>query len=182
MDGRADRRHSRDGAVNGAWAMTENSAPVGYMERTRLYYRALGYSPDYVWAHFDDVPFARLSRPLAESRIAMVTTASPADRANRDARGVRRVWSAPTTPPPETWFTDDLAWDKVSTHMRDRESFLPIETATSLAAEGLFAGLTAHFHGVPTEYSHRKTTREDVPALLGLLRDERADGVLLFPI
>jgi len=33
------------------------ATPVGYMERTRDYYRALGYAKDYVWAHFDDVPF-----------------------------------------------------------------------------------------------------------------------------
>ena len=31
---------------------------VSYMERTRQYYRALGYEQDYVWARFDDVPFA----------------------------------------------------------------------------------------------------------------------------
>jgi D-proline reductase (dithiol) PrdB len=156
--------------------------PVRYMDRTRLYYRALGYSPDYLWAHFDEVPFARLSRPLSGSRIALVTTASPADRHNRDARGVKHVWSGSVAAPPDGWFTDDLAWDKESTHMRDRESFLPIEAAETLAADGMFAGLTQHFHGIPTEYSHRKTMQEDAPALLSLLRDERADGVLLFPI
>jgi hypothetical protein len=159
-----------------------DDGPVGYMERTRLYYRALGYAPDYVWAHFDDVPFARLARPLAQARIALVTTSSPPDHANRDARGVKHVWSGPTAPPPAILSTDNLAWDRDSTHTEDRESFLPIEAAGSLAAEGRFAALTAHFHGVPTEYSQRKTMREDAPALLGLLRDERADGVLLFPI
>jgi D-proline reductase (dithiol) PrdB len=46
--------------------------------------------------------------------------------------------------------TDDLAWDKESTHTDDRESFLPIETASTLAAEGVFAGPTSRFHGVPT--------------------------------
>ena len=70
-----------------------NAEPtVTYMERTRLYYRALGYSNDYQWAHFDDVPFARLARPLAQSRIALITTSSPTDRRNKDARGVKHVW------------------------------------------------------------------------------------------
>ena len=41
--------------------------PVTYMERTRKYYRALGYGQDYVWSHYDDVPFARLNRPPASS-------------------------------------------------------------------------------------------------------------------
>ena len=50
--------------------------PVGYMERTRLYYRALGYEQDYVWSTYDDVPFARLGAPLSESKIALITTVS----------------------------------------------------------------------------------------------------------
>src|SRR5690349_23761472 len=57
-----------------ASAMIEQ--PVPYMERTRLYYRALGYEQDYTWAHFADVPFTRLAKPLADCRIGLVTTAS----------------------------------------------------------------------------------------------------------
>ena len=52
--------------------------PVAYMERTRKYYRALGYDQDYVWSHFDDVPFAPLGKALSHCRIGFVTTASPA--------------------------------------------------------------------------------------------------------
>ena len=162
--------------------MTSTDAAIGYMERTRLYYRALGYPSAYVWAHFDDVPFARLARPLAQSRIALITTSSPTDRSNRDAHGVKHVWSGPTAAPPDALFTDDLAWDKESTHTNDRESFLPVAACQALAAGGMFAGLTAHFHGVPTEYSHRKTEHEDAPDMLARLRDERAEGAILFPI
>jgi hypothetical protein len=162
--------------------MDAGDEPVGYMERTRLYYRALGYATDYVWSHYDEVPFARLARPLAEARIGLVSTSSPADRSNRDAKGVKHVWSGETGAPPAKLYTHDLAWDKESTHTDDRESFLPIEALAGLAAEGRFAGLTPHFHGVPTAYSQRQTIEEDAPRILGLLRDERADGVLLFPI
>ncbi len=166
--------------------MTSSEAAIGYMDRTRRYYRALGYANDYVWANFDDVPFARLAKPLAkplaQSRIALITTSSPTDRSNRDARGVKHVWSGPTATPPDALFTDDLAWDKASTHTRDRESFLPVAACQALAETGLFAGLTAHFHGVSTEYSQRKTIEEDAPEVLARLRDERAEGVILFPI
>ncbi|MCX7381172.1 MAG: hypothetical protein NT133_07090 [Alphaproteobacteria bacterium] len=159
-----------------------DTTPTGYMERTRLYYRALGYGSDYVWAHHADAPFARLAKPLAESRIAFVSTSSPPDRSNRDDKGGRHVWSGPTDAPPDRLLTHDLAWDKETTHTRDRASFLPIEAAQSLAREGLIAGLTPSFHGIPTEYSHRKTIDVDAPELVRRLRDERSDGVLLFPI
>jgi D-proline reductase (dithiol) PrdB len=65
----------------------EPEQPVGYMERTRLYYRALGYETDYVWSTFDDVPFTKLKKPLIESKITLITTASPSDLSNRDATG-----------------------------------------------------------------------------------------------
>ena len=50
--------------------------PIKYLERTRDYYLALGYDNPYVWAHFDDVPFAKLKKSLSECRVTLVTTAS----------------------------------------------------------------------------------------------------------
>ena len=158
------------------------ATPVNYMERTRDYYRALGYAKDYVWAHFDDVPFARLARPFAATRIGLVTTASPPGLGNRDAKGLRHVWSGDIAPPPAALFTDNLAWDKESTHTDDRASYLPIEVAVELAAEGVFAGVTPRFHGVPTEYSQRKTLEEDAPQVLARLRDDGADAAILCPL
>ena len=51
---------------------------VGYMERTRNYYRALGYKRDYTWAQNSDIPFCEPRKPLKDMRIAVVTTSSPA--------------------------------------------------------------------------------------------------------
>jgi hypothetical protein len=147
------------------------------MERTRHYYRALGYANDYKWASFDDVPFTPLAKPLAELRIALITTASPPD-----FDGTKCVWSGPVSPPPQKLFTDNVAWDKESTHTDDRASFLPIEAACELATEGIFAGLTARFHGVPTEYSQRKTIDEDAPEILARVREDGADAAILCPL
>lgn len=157
--------------------MADTEEPVRYMERTRHYYRALGYTKDYVWAKHDKAPFVRLTKPLADCRLALITTASPFD-----FDGTRRVWSGRVYPPPPSLFTANLAWDKESTHTDDRGSFLPIEVASELAAEGVFAGLTDHFVGVPTEYSQRKTTHEDAPQVLQRLHDDGADGALLCPL
>ena len=87
--------------------MTNADGPVQYMARTRYYYRALGYSRDYVWATHDDVPFTRLPKPLPKSRVALITTASPPD-----FDGVKRVWSGRVSSPPPTLFTDNVAWDE----------------------------------------------------------------------
>ena len=50
---------------------------VRYMERTRDYYRAQGFDETYRWAHFEDVPFTKFTKPVRESVVALVTTASP---------------------------------------------------------------------------------------------------------
>lgn len=170
-------------ASEGNAAMTADAEPVRYIERTRQYYRALGYERDYVWASFADVPFARLGKPLAASRIALVTTAGPARAPGDDLPAGRHVWSGSTAMPPASLFTDNLAWDKESTHTRDPESFLPVVTAAALARdEGSFVGLTPRFHGVPTEYSQRKTIEEDAPQVLSRLRDDGADAAILCPL
>ena len=157
--------------------MTATEAPVPYMERTRRYYRALGYTNDYVWANFDHVPFTLPARPRSGLRIAFITTASPLD-----FDGVKRVWSGVVSPPPEQLFTNNVAWDRESTHTNDRASFLPIEAAFELVAEGVFAGLTPRFHGVPTEYSQRKTETKDAPEILARVRQDGADAAILCPL
>ena len=55
----------------------EDDAPIPYRQRIRDYYQALGYGAPYRWAHYAGVPFAPLEKPLAESRVALVTTAAP---------------------------------------------------------------------------------------------------------
>lgn len=159
--------------------MTET---VRYMDRTRDYYRALGYPSDYVWSRFDTVPFALLAKPLSEAKIGLVTTASPPDLGNRDSSGKRQVWSDAVSPAPAKLFTGNLAWDKESTHTDDRASFLPIEAVRHWTEEGLVGGLAQRFHGVPTEYSQRKTIEIDAPQVLARLRADGADAALLSPL
>ena len=125
------------------------------------------------------MPFARLAKPLREARIGLVTTAHPHDRSNTDAKGVRHAWSGRVDPANLRLNTDNLAWDRESTHTGDRESFMPVATATALAADGIIGSLAARFHGVPTEYSQRKTLEEDAPVVLARLREDGADAALL---
>src|SRR5258708_5841773 len=58
----------------------DHEVPIPYMQRTRDYYLKLGYDNPYRWAPFIDVPFTPLARPLAETRLALITTAAPYQR------------------------------------------------------------------------------------------------------
>jgi hypothetical protein len=148
------------------------------MERTRLYYRALGYDKDYVWAHHDAAPFVRPAKPVAAMTVALIGTAGPGDRSHRDARNRKSVWSGLVARPPEH-FDTDVAWDRESTHVDDRESFLPLSALQKLVADGTLGGLAPRFHAAPTDYSHRKTTEEDAPEILRRLRADAVDAAIL---
>src|ERR1700751_383825 len=56
---------------------SEHDAPIAYMQRIRDYYLALGYGTPYRWAHYAEVPFRPLTKPLDECRVALITTAAP---------------------------------------------------------------------------------------------------------
>ena len=58
----------------------DHDSPVPYMQRTRDYYTAIGYTTPYRWAHYIDAPFQPLKKPLAQSRVTIITTAAPYDR------------------------------------------------------------------------------------------------------
>jgi len=51
-------------------------SPVPYMQRTREYYIAIGYTTPYRWAHHIDVPFTPLKKPLSQAKLALITTAA----------------------------------------------------------------------------------------------------------
>ena len=158
---------------------------VSYIDRTREYYGAQGYEKPYTWARHTEVPFAPLAKPLAESRAALITTASPwreDEPVDGVLRGSKQVWSGSTQTPPERLFTDDLAWDKEATHTRDVESFLPIRRLHELAAGGRIGSVAPRFHGVPTDYSKRRTLEQDAPEILARCREDAVDVALLVPL
>ena len=65
------------GSISDTSFPSASEAPIDYMRRTRDWYLALGYDNPYQWAHFRDVPFQPLSRPLSRSRVTLITTAAP---------------------------------------------------------------------------------------------------------
>lgn len=157
-------------------------APIGYMERTRLYYRALGYEKDYKWARNETAPFTRLKRPLNQAKIALIITSYPPGDWSDDNPPEKKVWAGDVATAPAALYNQNLAWDKVSTHTKDRETYLPINAMQDLAEAGVIGGLTRHFYSVPTDYSQRMTNEKDAPEMLRRLVGDGADAALLVPL
>ena len=106
---------------------------IPYIERTRTYYGTLGY-PAYQWAEFDDVPFTPLNRPVAESRLALITTAAPyreelGDQGPGAAYNASAkfftVYTTPVNPPPNLRISH-LGYDRRHTSAADINTWLPV--------------------------------------------------------
>ena len=167
---------------------TDDDAPVPYMQRTRDYYEALGYAP-YRWAHFDEVPFTPLRVPLSRARVTLITTAAPFQpeageqgpgAAYNAAAKFYKVYSAPTASVPDLRISH-VGYDRLHTTADDINAYFPLARLKEAAAAGRIGALAERFHGAPTNRSHRVTMETDVPELLRLCREDRADAVVLVP-
>jgi len=166
-------------------APDHDDEPIRYMQRTRDWYLALGYGNPYRWAHFSDVPFQPLAKPLSECTVALITTAAPAKGPpvrppKFDAAGkFYRVYSG------ETDRDHDLRNSHVAIDYRhstgeDSNAWFPLPAMRRLAGRGRFK-LARRFQGMPTNRSQRHTMEVDCPELLSRCREDGVDVAILVP-
>lgn len=153
--------------------------PLNYMQRTRDFYRAQGFDKDYVWSHYDEIPFTPLSKPLSECTVAIVTTAVVESDI---PKSMRKASSYSYADLPDKLDTNDLAWDKATTHTDDRQSYFPLEVLEELVALGMIKEVAHRFHFIPTEYSQGNTLNIDAPAILEACKEDGVDIALLVPL
>jgi D-proline reductase (dithiol) PrdB len=165
----------------------EYDAPVPYMQRTRDYYRALGYPTPYRWAHYAQVPFAPLAKPLAGCRVALITTAAPYQPGKGDqgpgaaynaAAKFYEVYSGETAIDHDLRISH-LGIDRGHTTAEDSNTWFPLPALRRIAAARRIGELAPRFHGAPTNRSHRATIERDCPELAGRCRADRVDAAIL---
>lgn len=150
---------------------------VSYIDKSREYYAAHGYERPYRWPRYDDVPFARLEKPLSQCRIGVVTTA---DQAPGPAPRATKLFTAPISAGGGL-FTEK-SWDREATHTRDPETYLPLTRLAEHVAAGHLGSLSPRFYGVPTDYSQRLTVEQDAPQIEKWMREDGVDIALLVPL
>ena len=149
---------------------------VRYIDKTREYYKAQGYEKPYNWAHFDDVPFTPLKKPLKESRLALVSTSEVAVRTWDDQRTplekgeTGNVYEIPSDTPAEDIYSQSKSFDRFATTLEDVNAFFPVTRLKELQAEGRFGSLAPTLYGVYNAYSQRKTREVDAQEVLRVLR------------
>ncbi len=164
-------------------------AAIPYMQRTRDYYRAIGYTTPYRWAHHIDAPFTALRKPLAQARVAIITTAAPFQPGKGDqgpgaayngSAKFYQVYSGDTAHDHDLRISH-IGYDRVHTSAEDNGTWFPLPALRRAAAGGRIGAVAPRFHGAPTNRSHRVTIETDAPEILRRVRDDGVDAAILVP-
>lgn len=166
----------------------EHDIPIPYIERTRAYYQALGFSP-YRWAHFAEVPFTPLRVPLGRARLALITTAAPFQPEAGDqgpgapynaSAKFYKVYSVPSDSEPDLRISH-VGYDRVHTSAKDLNTYFPLGRLREAVTAGRIGALTPRVLGAPTNRSQRVTMETDAPELLRRCQEDGTDAALLVP-
>src|SRR5215470_4741561 len=167
----------------------EHDAPIAYMQRIRDYYQTLGYGPPYRWAHYAEVPFQSLKKPLAQCRVALITTAAPFQPDKGDqgpgapynaAAKFYEVYSGDTAKDHDLRIAH-LAIDRAHTTAEDIGTYFPLAELCRNVAAGRIGSIAPRFHGIPTNRSHRATIEVDCPEVVARCKADEVDAAILVP-
>jgi D-proline reductase (dithiol) PrdB len=176
---------SEDGRELGFAAADD--APIPYLPRIRTYYQALGYGAPYRWAHYAQVPFHPLAKPLSQCRLTLITTAAPFQPGKGDqgpgapynsAAKFFTVYSGDTTADHDLRISH-IAIDRTHTSAEDPGTYFPLAELRRFAADGRIASVAPRFHGLPTNRSHRVTIEVDCSEVVRRCKDDQVDAALL---
>jgi glycine/betaine/sarcosine/D-proline reductase family selenoprotein B len=157
------------------------------MQRIRDYYVALGYGTPYEWAHYAKVPFQPLKKPLANSCIAIITTAAPYQPSKGDqgpgapynsAAKFYKVYSEETSKDHDLRISH-VGIDRKHTTAEDAGTWFPLPELRRAAARGRIGSVARHFHGLPTNRSHRVTLEIDCREVVRRCKNDGVDAALL---
>jgi len=167
----------------------DNDQPIQYMARTRAYYDAIGYTTPYRWAHYSSAPFQPLRKPLAKSRVTIITTAAPFDPTKGDQgpgasyNGGAKFYSVydGDTSKEHDLRISHIAYDRVHTTADDSGTWFPLPQLIRASAAGRIGEVAPRFFGAPTNRSHRVTIETDAPDILARCRADNIDAAVLVP-
>ncbi len=167
----------------------DEDSPIPYMLRTREYYKAIGYTTPYRWAHYLDVPWQPLRKPLSAARVAIVTTAARFDPGKGDqgpgapyngSAKFYQVYDGDSATDHDLRISH-IGYDRIHTTATDSNTWFPLAQLRRAAAAGRIGAVAPRFFGAPTNRSHRVTIDTDAPDILARCQQDDVDAVVLVP-
>lgn len=143
----------------------------------------------YKWRSVQPVPRARLQKPLAESRVALVTTAglvgvqhAPFDLFARGGDVTVRVIATDVDPQTLQVQHRSEAFDRAAL-TRDRNVAFPLDRLREMAAEGVIGAVAPrHLSFMGSITAPGRLRKESAPHAARLLVEDQVDVAVLVPV
>jgi hypothetical protein len=161
---------------------------VRYIDRIRDYYLDQGYEKPYDWAHHDEVAFTPLKKPLAESRVALLSTSDVSLRLDDGADvseaevTVGNVYGLPFDTPVDKLYSRQESYDRYATSLDDIDSYLPLTRLREAVDRGRIGAVTENFYNLNRGYSKSLMRETLAPLALERLQAAGTDVAILTPV
>lgn len=162
---------------------------VRYIDRTTADYLRQGYEKPYQWAHHEEAPFTRLSKPLSECNVGLIGTSEVAVRFDAETEenpvveeDFRGIYSIPADMPTERFYSRTASFDRNATHLDDVNAYYPIDRLREAVADGRVGGMPDRVYGAYNNYSQRKVLTEEAPKVLEYCREDGVDALIMVPV
>ncbi len=161
--------------------------PIDYLRRITDYYLTLGYDNPYRWAHYADVPFAAMNKPVSQSHVALVTTAAPYQPGHGDqgpgaaynaAAKFYRVYTGSTDNEHDLKISH-LGYDRSHTTAEDINTYFPLAAMKQAVLDGRIGELAPRFFGTPTNRSQVATIEQDCAEILAGCREDGVEAAII---
>jgi D-proline reductase (dithiol) PrdB len=158
---------------------------VEYIKGITERYARLGYEP-YKWYRAEQPPpWAPLTKPLGESRLAVLSTAGTYVAGQvayyyKDDTSTRRI---PKETPVEALRFSHITEHYLVDARPDPNCLFPIEPLRRLEADGVIGELAPELIScMGGIYSQRRVREELLPAVEAIFAEQKADAALLIPL
>ncbi|MCB1685706.1 MAG: glycine/sarcosine/betaine reductase selenoprotein B family protein [Pseudomonadales bacterium] len=159
--------------------------PIRYVDTLNSYYGSLG-NPPYQWTVNDTAPLHRLSRPLRECKVSLLTSGGVSQCAlpafNPDARNDHRLDAIPSDTAGDDFQVHDSYYDH-SDADRDINCIFPLERLREFAARGEIGSVAPRFWSgfMGRIYNRSKVLNESGPAFADALIADGVDVLIAAP-
>ena len=160
-------------------------APAEYIRRTRQSYEKLGFEP-YRWFHAESEPgFAVPQKPLAESRLGMISTAGTYVQGQvafyyKDDTGIRAI---PKETPLDKIRFSHIMENYLVEARQDPATVFPSQALAKLCSDGVIGKLADNYYScMGGIYSQSRVSAELIPKLAEAVDKERIDLLFLVPL
>ncbi|MBT6275272.1 MAG: hypothetical protein HOI95_14185 [Chromatiales bacterium] len=159
--------------------------PVNYVQGLIDHYGSMGYPP-YQWTVNDSVDITPLEKPLAQCRVALLTSGGVSRSCelpwNPDARNDFRLDAIPPQTEPDAFQVHDSYYDH-SDAEADINAVFPISRLREFAEQGVIGSVAPrHWSGFMGRiYKRSQLLDVEAPKFAQLLADDKVDALVAVP-